>query len=47
MGDWSLVGCVCVPGFEFADLEFARLEDLQHEFPNDTALAARLTTLPR
>jgi len=40
---WALVGCTVAPGFEFADFEMARREDLSATYPNHRELIARLT----
>ena len=33
VGTFSLVGCTVSPGFEFADLELAKADDLSRQFP--------------
>ena len=37
-GAFSLVGCTVSPGFEFADLELAKAEDLSHRYPKHAKL---------
>jgi len=41
-GGWALVSCICRPGFDFDDLEFARRPQLLAEWPEHAALIARL-----
>jgi predicted cupin superfamily sugar epimerase len=46
VADWSsfaLVGCTVAPGFDFADFELARREDLLGRYPLHTELIERLT----
>jgi len=40
--DYALVGCTVAPGFDFADFEMARKEDLQKLFPQHSAIISRL-----
>lgn len=40
---YALVGCSVAPGFDFADFEMAECKNLSKEFPQHTALIARLT----
>ena len=40
---WTLVGCTVSPGFEFADLELGRRDDLRRAFPAARAIVDRLT----
>ncbi|HXJ85634.1 MAG TPA: cupin domain-containing protein [Candidatus Binatia bacterium] len=40
---WALVGCTVAPGFELADFEIARREDLSATYPKHRQLIARLT----
>lgn len=40
---WALVGCACMPGFEFDDLEFATRDGLIAQFPAHAELVRRLT----
>jgi len=40
---WALVGCTVAPGFEFADFEMARREELVREYPRCSELIQRLT----
>jgi len=40
---YSLVGCTVAPGFEFADFEMGRRENLTRLFPHHKALIERLT----
>jgi predicted cupin superfamily sugar epimerase len=42
-GLFSLVGCTLAPGFEFADFELGRREDLLRLFPGQASLIVRLT----
>jgi len=41
-GEGALCGCTVAPGFELADFEMGRAEDLIHEFPNAGELIRRL-----
>ena len=41
-GGWSLVGCACMPGFHFDDLEFADAGRLAAAWPEHAALIGRL-----
>jgi predicted cupin superfamily sugar epimerase len=43
LGDFSLVGCTVAPGFEFADFELAKGEELVRSFPKYQDLIDRLT----
>ena len=40
---YALVGCTVAPGFDFADLELARRDELLATFPQHAALIERLT----
>jgi predicted cupin superfamily sugar epimerase len=40
--DAVLCGCTVAPGFDFADFEMGRVEDLTREFPEQKALILRL-----
>jgi len=40
---WALVGCTVAPGFEFADFEMAKLEELSERYPQYRELIRRLT----
>jgi uncharacterized protein len=40
---YALVGCTVAPGFDFAELELARRDDLLERFPQHRALIERLT----
>ncbi len=40
---YALVGCTCVPGFDFADFEMPRRKDLLGRYPQHEAIIARLT----
>ncbi|WP_263371698.1 cupin domain-containing protein [Granulicella cerasi] len=42
-GGWSLVGCTVAPGFDFADFEMGRRDQLLSEFPACTELILKLT----
>ena len=42
-GSFALCGCTVAPGFDFADFEFGRREDLLARFPRHKALISRLT----
>ena len=39
---FALVGCTVAPGFDFADFEMAKKENLLKEFPEHKSLAERL-----
>lgn len=41
-GSYSLVGCTVSPGFDFADFELAKEDQLLQEFPEHTDLIGRL-----
>ncbi len=40
---YALVGCTCVPGFDFADFELPTKEELLGRYPQHGALIERLT----
>jgi len=40
---YALVGCTVAPGFDYADFELARREDLIRRFPGEAELITRLT----
>ena len=40
---WTLVGCTVAPGFDFADFELARREQLGAQYPRHRELINRLT----
>ncbi|KER10656.1 MAG: hypothetical protein HY22_02185 [[Candidatus Thermochlorobacteriaceae] bacterium GBChlB] len=40
---FALVGCTVAPGFDFADFELAKREDLLAQFPEHRAIIERLT----
>jgi len=42
-GSFSLCGCTVAPGFDFADFEFGRREDMLARFPRQKVLIRRLT----
>ena len=42
-GSWSLVSCVVVPGFDYADFELARRDDLTAQFPGHAEFIRSLT----
>jgi predicted cupin superfamily sugar epimerase len=42
-GEYSLVGCTVAPGFDFADFELGRREELLARFPMAAATVRRLT----
>ena len=42
-GSFSLCGCTVAPGFDFADFEFGRREELLGRFPRHKALILRMT----
>lgn len=42
---YSLVGCTCVPGFDFADFEVPSSEDLLEHYPQHRELIDRLTRI--
>jgi predicted cupin superfamily sugar epimerase len=37
-GEYGLVGCTVAPGFDFADFELAKKDELLHQFPDHAAL---------
>jgi len=41
--DWALVACLVAPGFDPADFELARREELTARFPEQAALVRALT----
>lgn len=45
-GGYTLIGCTVAPGFDFADFELARREDLADRFPQHRPLIHELTRLP-
>lgn len=42
-GAYSLAGCTVSPGFDFADLELARRDELIKQYPNHSSLITELT----
>lgn len=40
---WALTGCTVAPGFEFADFEMAKREELQAKYPKQRELIRILT----
>ena len=40
---WALVGCTVAPGFEFADLEMAKREELSAQYPQHREMIEKLT----
>lgn len=40
---YSLVSCVCAPGFEFSEFELFSSEDLLVDFPNEKEIIKKLT----
>jgi uncharacterized protein len=40
---WALVGCACMPGFDFADLELADRDRMLARYPQHAELIGRLT----
>lgn len=42
-GSYSLVGCTVAPGFDFADFELAKSDDLIRAYPDYTGIINRLT----
>jgi uncharacterized protein len=40
---WALVGCTVAPGFDFADFDLAKREELIRQFPQHRPLIERLT----
>jgi hypothetical protein len=40
---FALVGCTVAPGFNFEDFELAKRAELQHTYPQHSALIAQLT----
>jgi predicted cupin superfamily sugar epimerase len=45
-GDWSLVGCVVAPGFEFRKFEMADRKELLANYPLEAETILRLTAGP-
>ena len=43
--DYALVGCTVAPGFDFADFELAKADELIHQYPQHTALIQALTRI--
>lgn len=43
LGAYSFVGCTVAPGFEFADFELAKRDELIKEYPQHAELITRLT----
>lgn len=43
---WALVGCTVSPGFDFADFEMAKREELRVSYPQYDELICRLTRDP-
>jgi hypothetical protein len=42
-GTWALVGCTVAPGFDFADFEMAKREELTPQYPQHRNIIQRLT----
>lgn len=42
-GGWGLVGCTVAPGFDFADFEMGKREELMKKYPEAKAEIVRLT----
>lgn len=42
-GAYALVGCTVAPGFDFADFEIARRDDLLAAFPQHDAIITAMT----
>jgi len=42
-GAWALMGCTVSPGFDYADFELAKREDLTRAYPEFTEFIAALT----
>ena len=40
---YGLIGCTVAPGFDFADFEMAKRDDLLHQFPRNEEIIIRLT----
>lgn len=40
---WALVGCTVAPGFDFADFEMAKREELLREYPQHREVIQKLT----
>jgi uncharacterized protein len=40
---WTLVGCTVAPGFDFADFEMAKREELTPQYPQHRNIIQRLT----
>lgn len=41
-GTYSFTGCTVAPGFDFADFELAKVDELSAQYPEHTALIERL-----
>ncbi len=46
-GPYSLVGCTVAPGFDFADFEMGKREELLALYPAQREIIQRLTRIPR
>lgn len=44
VGDYSLVGCTVAPGFDFADFQLGKRDDLLKEYPRHKEIINRLTS---
>ena len=42
-GKWALLGCTCIPGFEFRDFEGGTFQTLSERFPQLTTAIRRFT----
>lgn len=42
--DYALVGCTVAPGFDFADFDIARRQELLAQYPREKAVIERLTS---
>lgn len=42
-GEWTLLGTTVAPGFDFADFEMARRQDLLQSYPQHSSVIARWT----
>ena len=40
---WALVGCTVAPGFDFADFELGKREELEKDFPQHREIVRKLT----
>ena len=43
VGEWCLIGCSVIPGFDFADFAWGDIDDLCESFPEQVELLLRLS----